>query len=147
MVKEQLFYECLNVLNKRIEKHKAEIELIKESMENEDKNSGDAEDEGTHDYSDNYEKALRYIKEADKMKNQLKQVDIFQMNDVVKLGSLVETSHANFFLSIPLGKIDLEGKTYFAISKEAPVGQLLLGKKNGEAIVFNGNTYKILKIH
>lgn len=146
-VKEDLFYKCMELVNTRVEKHKAEMELIKESMENEDKNSGDYEDNDSHDYTNSYEKTLRHIEDANILKNQLKQIDIFQPNDVVKMGSLVITSHANFFLSVPLGKIDLEGKTYFAISKEAPVGKLLLGKKEGDTVVFNGNTFTIRTIY
>jgi transcription elongation GreA/GreB family factor len=144
--KEKLFYKCLEILNTRIEKHKAEMELIKESMENEAKSSGSEEGDGMRDYTNSYEKTLQHIEEANELKNQLKQLDIFQVNDVVKMGSLVVTSHAHFFLSVPLGKIDLEGKTYFAISKEAPVGKLLLGKKQGDAVTFNGNTFTVIAI-
>lgn len=81
------------------------------------------------------------------MKDQLKQVDIFQTNEVVKIGSIIETSMGNFFLSIPLGKIELDGKMFFAISKEAPVGQLLLDKQVGDTVTFNNNNFTIKVIH
>ena len=90
---------------------------------------------------------MQETRKTNKLKSKLKQVDIFQSNEVVKQGSLVECSNGNFFLSIPLGKITLDNTTYFAISKEAPVGQLLIDKKVGESISFNNNTFKIIKIY
>ncbi|MCF8714200.1 GreA/GreB family elongation factor [Joostella atrarenae] len=148
MLKEQLYRKCLTTLNERIERYRAEINIIKESVENEDRTKGD-EDEGSSGsgYGSNFTKTLEYLEEANSLKAKLKQVDIFQSNDTVKQGSLVECSNGNFFLSIPLGKITLDDTIYFAISKEAPVGQLLLDKKVGDTITFNTNSFQILKIH
>lgn len=148
MIKEQLYRKCLDILNERTERYRTEINIIKESVENEDKTKGD-EDEGSSGsgYGSNFTEILEYLDEANKLKSKLKQVDIFQSNEVVKQGSLVECSNGNFFLSIPLGKITLNDTTYFAISKEAPVGQLLIDKKVGESISFNNNTFKIIKIY
>ncbi|MEL4308446.1 transcription elongation factor [Joostella sp. CR20] len=148
MIKEQLYRKCLDILNERIERYRTEINIIKESVENEDKSKGD-DDEGSGNsgYGSNFTKTLEYLDEANALKTKLKQVDIFQTNETVKQGSLVECSNGNFFLSIPLGKITLNDKTYFAISKEAPVGQLLMGKKVGESITFNNNVFKVVTIH
>ncbi|MDG3581948.1 MULTISPECIES: transcription elongation factor [Galbibacter] len=148
MNKEQLYHKCIDILNERIERYRAEINIIKESAENEDKTKGD-EGEGSsgNGYGSNFTKILEYLEEANSLKAKLKQVDIFQTNDTVKQGSLVACSNGNFFLSIPLGKIILDGQTFFAISKEAPVGQLLIGKKIGDSISFNNNTYVVEKIY
>ncbi|UOB17625.1 GreA/GreB family elongation factor [Abyssalbus ytuae] len=148
MIKEKLYHKCLAILNSRIEKYKAELELIKESMENDEKNADDDEGNGSGNISgDSYAKTLQYLDEVTKMKDSLKKVNIFQDNEVVKHGSLVECSNGLFFISIPLGKIEMDGQNYFAISTEAPVGKLLQGKKEGESVSFNNNIFKINKIH
>ncbi|MFI2743399.1 transcription elongation factor [Zhouia sp. PK063] len=146
MTKEDIYHKCLDILNKRIEKYNAEIAYIKESIENNDKTGDDEEGSNSGNFDDAYTKQLQYLEEASKMKNQLKQIDIFQSNDEVKIGSVVKASNGYFFLSIPLGKVDVEGTAIFAISKEAPVGQLLLHKKVGEKITFNNNSFEILEI-
>ena len=147
MIKEQVYRKCLDILNARIDKYKGELEIIKESIENNDKASSDEEGGGNTDFTSAQNKVVQYLEEANQMKDQLKQVDIFQTNEVVKIGSIIETSMGNFFLSIPLGKIELDGKMFFAISKEAPVGQLLLDKQVGDTVTFNNNNFTIKVIH
>jgi len=116
-------------------------------MEMDGGKSGDEESNGGVGVSsDIYTKTIQYLDEATNMKTMLKHVDIFQGNDVVKVGNVVECSNGSFFLSVPLGKVEVDGRVFFAISKEAPVGQLLQGKKEGDSISFNNNTFKILGI-
>ena len=42
----------------------------------------------------------------------------------VGVGSLVITSNGNFYISISAGKIELDGKQYFALSGATPVANL-----------------------
>ena len=58
----------------------------------------------------------------------------------VQLGSIVRTSNGIFFLSIGLGKVTIGEETIFCISASSPIGQLLLSKKKGDKIQFNGNS-------
>ena len=61
----------------------------------------------------------------------------------VQLGSIVKTSNGIFFLSIGLGKVMIGKETIFCISASSPIGQLLLSKKKGQKIEFNGNSILI----
>ena len=58
----------------------------------------------------------------------------------VQLGSVVKTSNGTFFISIGLGKVTIGNETIFCISASSPIGQLLLSKKKGDTIKFNGNS-------
>ena len=58
----------------------------------------------------------------------------------VQLGSVVKTSNGTFFISIGLGKVTIDNETIFCISASSPIGQLLLSKKKGDTIKFNGNS-------
>lgn len=148
MIKEQLYRKCIDILNNRIEKYKAELSIMKESFESDDKDSGDEDESGVGSSSEDiYFKNIEYLKEATQMKENLKKVDVFQNNNTAKIGSLVECSNGLFFISVPLGKIEMDDKIYFAISNQSPVGQLLGGKKEGDQISFNSNVYIINKIH
>lgn len=64
----------------------------------------------------------------------------------VEFGALVETSKQNLFVSISLGKIELKGTEYFAISPAVPIYQAMDSKKVGEEFEFRGNSFKIIAI-
>lgn len=43
-------------------------------------------------------------------------------------------------------KIERKGKIFFITSKDSPIGSLLVNKKEGEKVIFNGKEQTILKI-
>lgn len=61
-------------------------------------------------------------------------------------GSLVKTGSGIFFISVSLGKIDIEGHSIFCISTASPMGQALLGKKTGDIIEFRSKKIEILAV-
>ncbi len=61
-------------------------------------------------------------------------------------GSLVETTMGWFLLSAGLGKVVVEKKPIMCISLHSPLGNELLGKKEGDLYIINSNNYKIMKI-
>lgn len=64
----------------------------------------------------------------------------------VQLGSLVTTNKARFYISVSLGEFFFEGIRFYAISKESPMAQMMLGKKIGEEFVLNNIHQKIEEI-
>lgn len=147
MVKKEVYQKCMEVLNGRIDKYKNEIALLKESAESEDHHKESEEDGNTEGgFGESYTQTMRYLDEAIKLKEQLKHVDIFQENSSVKMGSLVYTDKGTFFLSVPLGVLEVAGEKYIAISGRAPVAELLLHKKTGDTIRFNDNSFTIKNI-
>lgn len=146
-MKETLYNKCMEIINSRIDRYKSELHMMKESMEEDDSKDNDDEGGGNSGSSgDQYAKIAQYLEEATQLKSRLKSIDIFQDNESVKVGSLVHCSNGNFFISVPLGKVELDGNIYFAISKEAPVGALLLNKKTGDSVSFNNNVFTIKEI-
>ena len=77
---------------------------------------------------------------------QLLQIQLEDASDTVRLGSLVTTTNRRYFISVGLGKIEQDGLSYFCISPQAPIGQLLMGKAVGDRIHFNGQEDEILGI-
>ncbi len=67
-------------------------------------------------------------------------------NNLAVLGSLVTTNKFIYFLSIPYGKLAIDGTTVLVISPASPIGKLLLGKKVKDTFTFNGNKFEILEI-
>ncbi|TNF41120.1 MAG: hypothetical protein EP310_07770 [Bacteroidetes bacterium] len=82
----------------------------------------------------------------DLQKNELLKIDINKANHKVELGSLVFTNGGNYFISIGLGKIEIENEPVYCISLISPIGKILQNKKPGEKINFQGKEIIILKI-
>jgi hypothetical protein len=89
------------------------------------------------------------------MQDALKELLNFSLpkkKDVVSLGSLVEIEMNNstqLIFLIPCGggqKIEINGINIFAVSKQAPLYSILLGKKIGEKDSFNGKPVTIKNI-
>ena len=91
--------------------------------------------------------------EVEKLHQQLRQFET-QINVLKKLnpdfhsetipiaigtGSLIKTDKGNFFIAIPLGKME----DVMVISAASPLGKEMIGKKNGDEVVFNKMKYKI----
>lgn len=64
----------------------------------------------------------------------------------VKAGSLVETNSGIYFLAVGIGKVEMEGKTYFVVSPISPIGQAMLGKEVGDSIAFRERDIAVITI-
>lgn len=146
--KKNILNDCLEILKDKISTLNHELEEIKESSENEDKNSsGDKFETGLAMLHQQKEKLMVQLVDLFEMQNTLEQIDLKKKSDTVILGSVIETSTAIFFLSVQLGKITVKNQTLFALSIKSPIGKALLNKKIGDKLLFNGNTIEINGIY
>jgi transcription elongation GreA/GreB family factor len=145
-LKEQLLQACYSYVNKRIASYKYEIETIKESIDSNDKSNDEGDDSGNGKLFNDLELNSQYLNDANKMLDTLQLINSKTVNTNVVLGSMVKTSSNNFFIAISMGKIELENTSFFAISMNSPIGQLLKNKDVGDSITFNNNTFTITEI-
>ncbi len=78
--------------------------------------------------------------------NILENINVSSKNNTVKFGSLVFTNDQNILVSIGIGKITFENKTYFAISENVPIYSALEGKKKGDICDFRGKKIELLEV-
>jgi transcription elongation GreA/GreB family factor len=77
----------------------------------------------------------------------------FKQEDKIALTALVELQtdeNTNWVLVLPKGggqKVVIQKKTIKVITPESPLGQLLIGKKNGDEFTLNAKEYSISNIH
>ncbi|ARV15794.1 3-oxoacyl-ACP synthase [Polaribacter sp. SA4-12] len=146
-IKEVLFKECQDFVNKRSKTVEDIISSNQKALQSETKSSaGDKHETGRAMLQLEMEKAGQQLAGINQMKLILAQINISKKTEIAHLGSIVETDFANYFLSISTGKIMVEDKIYFAISLSSPIGKLLLGKKRNEEFTFNGKTFQIKNI-
>ncbi len=148
-LKQKLYEECKLHVDKREETVTTIINSHQKALTSETKSSaGDKHETGRAMLQLEMEKAGQQLQSITLMKETLAKVDISKHNGVARLGSLITTTKAVYFLSISAGLLKIENtkKTYFAISVSSPIGKLFLGKKIGEVISFNNNIMEVLAI-
>lgn len=86
------------------------------------------------------------LSKAMEQKDILGRIEPGKKLDKVEFGALVFTDKQNIFVSIGLGKLEVNNQTFFAISPQVPIFKALQGRKAGEEFTFNNNKFKILEI-
>ncbi|HOY31661.1 MAG TPA: hypothetical protein PKW80_07250 [Bacteroidales bacterium] len=69
-----------------------------------------------------------------------------ELKTKVEFGAVVITSHQKLFVCISMGKVTVGKDTWFAISPNVPLFQVLKGLKPGDTAVFNNNTIQIIDV-
>lgn len=147
ILKEALLDQCnIFVRNKM-----ATIETImaenRSALEQESKSSaGDKHETGRAMLHLEMEKASQQLSVAKQMKETLDKLQLNSVSEKIRLGSLIHTDLGVYFLSISVGEIVIEDKSYYAISPSSPIGALLIGKQKGEKVQFGTKVIKVLSI-
>lgn len=64
----------------------------------------------------------------------------------VEFGAVVITNEQKLFISISIGKVELDKDVYFAISPNVPLFEAMKGLKKNDTFTFRGKTSKILDV-
>ncbi|WP_331497699.1 hypothetical protein [Flavivirga spongiicola] len=146
-IKEDLYSQCLDVINSRFQTIQNTINEIQVSLTSETKSSaGDKHETGRAMLQLEREKAGNQLAEIQKIKEILFKIDISKTLKVIGLGSAVYTSQSNYFIAISVGELTIDGVRFYAISPSTPIGQLLIGKRVGEEVVFREQKFIINQI-
>ena len=146
-LKQKIYYHYQQVLNDKINLLQELLADLKESGANETKSTA----------GDKHETALAMlqIEQANKreqLTQLLNQKAIFEKINpeitpaIVVTGSLLKTNNGYLFLSVALGKAQIEGKAVIGLSLQSPLGQKLLGLKEGGKATMNNTEYIIERI-
>ena len=146
-IKYQLQEQCSNLISIRLDSIQKTIKDIEISLKEESKGtSGDKHHTGRAMLQIEREKAGNQLREIEKVMRQLDKVDVENPSEVARLGSVVETNQAIFFISISVGKLEVNKTIYLGVAPNSPIGLNLLGKKKGEQFNFNSRVYKIVEV-
>jgi len=126
---------------------RTEIQLAHETRDNETKsNVGDKYETTREMMQLEIEKNLVQLHKFEILKNELSKIDVYKTHNKVEYGSMVITSENKYFISIGLGKIEIENDAVFCISLISPIGKIIQNKKAGEKFNFQGKEIFITKI-
>ncbi|HNP19641.1 MAG TPA: 3-oxoacyl-ACP synthase [Fulvivirga sp.] len=146
-MKRKILTSCLQQVSDKLKSLKSAIADLQESAGEDSKSSvGDKYETSRAMIHLEQENLMTQYNEMIKVHGLLSQIRSDTVLDVGMVGALIETNNGNFYISVGLGKIDLDGYSVFAIAPNSPIGSAFLGKKVGEKIELNGRDYTITKI-
>lgn len=146
-MKNSLYQLCLNFVEQRIKTATEALQQAQEASNDDTKSSaGDKFETGREMAQQDINRNKQLLADAQQQKAILLSLKDIGETQKVRNGSLVITNQGNFYISISAGQLQLEGKTYFAISAASPIGKSLIGKTVGEEFVFNGRAYSVMEV-
>ncbi|WP_339697629.1 3-oxoacyl-ACP synthase [uncultured Marixanthomonas sp.] len=146
-LKTALLNHCIEVVEKRFSQIKQTIAGIEESLVEESKSSaGDKHETGRAMLQIDRENAGKQLLEIEKLQQLVRKIDINSKSDYVRLGSLVYTNQATYFIGISIGAVTVGKTNYICVALNSPIGQLLSGKKKGDMFMFNEKEYNIKSV-
>ena len=147
MNRKEVFEACLERLNKHVSELENRMNELKDAIENESKSSaGDKHETGRAMIHLEQENAGRELEEALLQRNFLHQSELVEISDSVVTGSLIYTGKIYIYIAVAIGKINIGEVDVMVISPASPLGLKLLGKKKGDSVLLNNNTFLIQEI-
>ncbi len=147
LLKQQLHAFCKQYVQERLETIEHTIKSCKNDLNSETKSSaGDKHETGRAMIQLEMEKAGQQLENVQHMQRVLSKINPENTSNLVCLGSLVHLEIGTYYMGIATGQITLNKQLYFGISTHAPIGKLLLGKKQGDRIQFQGKLMEILAV-
>lgn len=145
-IKQQLIAQLDRILSAKLEALAASISSTQESRDSDTKSSAGDKFETSREMAQiELNNLENQAEKTARMLNELKQIKTTS-TATIGYGSLVNTNHGAYFLSIPYGKLQLDGTTYYVISMASPIGQQLNGKTTEDTFVFNGQNYRVTQV-
>jgi transcription elongation GreA/GreB family factor len=146
-LKQELLKICTDRLAERLLNVKKRIADIQSSLDAETKSSaGDKHETGRAMLQLEREKAGVQLKALEQDQVLLSRIKPDENLQRVALGSIVLTDQTSYFIAMSAGQISLGDQSFYAISIQSPIGQLMRGKTPGQGFSFNGRDFRILKI-
>lgn len=147
MMREKLLAKCADYVEERVSRLQSSIKDLEHDLGNETKSSaGDKYETSREMINTEINKLQNQLQSFKKLKEVLAVIENRKASTTVQLGSIVKTSAANYFISIPVGEIKVEEEKFYAIGLNSPIGKLLLGKQEGEQFIFQQKEFSIKKI-
>lgn len=145
--KELVHKHCEEILRQKIKSLALSMEEMKTSMENETKSSvGDKHETSRARMQSELEKLGWQMDEFKSQYDLLLKQNPTKKSEIITQQSLVRCNKVLFYISVPIGKIELQEKVVYAISSLSPLGKNMMGLKTGETFHVNGISYKVDEI-
>lgn len=146
-IKSELLQKAQGMLREQIQDVQLQLSQLQESSETEEKSSAGDKFETHQEMLNQTRDMLQKSLAKNKMLlAQLNAVPIKKMEEVEE-GAIVELSIGKIWVSVPIGKVTLEGKDYQLVSKDSPLINSIWNLKGGDTYDFRGKKEKIITVY
>ncbi|MCH7401940.1 hypothetical protein ACFOUP_15995 [Belliella kenyensis] len=145
-IKLALLSKSQQLLKEQIIDIDRQLSELQQSSEAEEKSSaGDKYETHQEMLNQNRSMLQKQLSTTKVMLNQLNAVPVKALHSVEE-GALIKVAMGWIWVSIPLGKVTLDGTDYQLVSKESPLLTALWGLKRGEKGEFRNNKVEVLEV-
>jgi hypothetical protein len=146
-MKQQIIHHYNHYLNNRINSLREMIvDLTEDSLNDAKGSAGDKHETGLAMMHLEQEKLNRKLLEVVDTQNKFLKIDYSIVSNQIILGSLIEANDTFFLMAVALPKIEVDGKSIFGMSPQSPLGELFMGKKVKDLVLFNKMEYSINQV-
>lgn len=146
-IKSELLQKAQGMLREQIRDVQLQLSQLQESSETEEKSSAGDKFETHQEMLNQTRDMLQKSLAKDKiLLAQLNAVPIKTMERVEE-GALLELPIVKIWISVPIGKVNLNGIDYQLVSKDSPLINVLWNLKTGDSYDFRGKKEKILAVY
>jgi hypothetical protein len=143
-LKLEIHHACVDVLKEKMDALQCALKDLQQGAESDAKSSaGDKHETARAMMQIEHEQISRQLAALMQQYNVLMQLQPEKETKLAVLGSLVQTDHGNFYLSIALGKVQKMQHSAIALSPQSPLGLMWLGAKASDVVVMNNVKYTI----
>ncbi len=146
--KQAVYHTAINQLKQKEALLAEERKNIIESILEEEKNSaGDKYETSRETMTQDLNSLEKQIKQSKLDLEELYRLQTIKDTPAtVQEGALVQLGTEWFLLAVSVGQVKVADKHVFLLSKNSPLGDLLVGRKKLEAIQFRGKTQTIFEL-
>ncbi|PZX56722.1 hypothetical protein [Algoriphagus chordae] len=143
--KEKIYQTAIAQVKEKINLLKAERKAINDGILEDTKSSaGDKFETGRETMSRDLMTVENQLKQANFEFDELCRFQaIKEPSATVQEGSLVQVGTDSYLISISLGQLIVDGQKLFMLSKNSPLGEILVGHKKSDQIEFRGRSILI----
>lgn len=146
-IKTELYRLCEEILRERIRVAENAMREAQESANHEEKSSaGDKYETSRAMGQIERDMNAKQMQEARNELERLSRIDWSISGGVVATGSLVCTDAGYYFIAVGIGMVKAGNKNVIVLSAHSPMAKILLGKKKGDRVSFNGKIFMITEV-
>jgi transcription elongation GreA/GreB family factor len=143
-LKQKIHDHYLQLIDEKISMLQKILNDLKESGANETKSTaGDKHETALAMLQIEQANNRTQLQEALNLQASLQKINAALTVNTILNGSLIKTNRGYFFMSVALGKAEVDGVKAIALSPQSPLGQKLMGLKAGDTVLMNNTEYFI----
>ena len=146
-IKQQIHAHYIDSINSKILMLQQNLADLKESGSNETKSTaGDKHETALAMLQIEQANTRAQLHETLEQRSALVNINPDIITAKILPGSYVKTNKGNFYISVALGKLVIDGETVMAISPQSPLGAKLMGSCVNESVTIKAYTYLVESI-